>query len=99
MAHNAILQGILEGRAITVVVSGGEVDVGMFKQVLRRIHNAVAFGSYVAGKTCGTIEQKITIPPSGVEGIRNQLISLLSQSKLDIKPFPEPQHETSPSPQ
>jgi hypothetical protein len=98
MVHNAILQAVLEGRTVTVVVTGGEVDVGIFKANIRRIHGGVAFG-VIKGVSNGVIEQKITIPPSGVEGIRNQLMSLLSQSSLDIKPFePEPAHETHDSP-
>ena len=62
------------------------------------MHNSVAFG-IIKGTSNGVIEQKITIPHSGVEGIRHELISLVSQSALDIKPFePEPSHENTDSP-
>jgi hypothetical protein len=90
------MEAILRQESVSLEAVGEDKKVDELKLALRMINMNVRCGEqYVPG---GKI-LKVTIPPMGVEAMRQRTIQALEQCELDIQlQQPPQQHHENPSP-
>lgn len=95
MKNPAVAEAILRQENVSLEAVGEDKKVDELKLALRMINMSVRCGEqYIPdGK-----KLKVTIPPMGVEAMRQRTIQALEQCELDIQlqQPPQPHHENPP---